>query len=317
MKKFVSSILVAVSAMSMIVSDAGAKRLGSGSSSGRQSHNVSRQAPAQQSSQSQPTKSVNNAQPAPTPAPAAPAVTPPAAPLKPTSPWKGMLGGALAGLGIAALMSHLGIGGELGSIVGSILMIALLVLAVMFIVKLLRRNNVRRDDGTLAYSGGGNNHASDNITPLDARKEAIAQPSALQASAFATSGDTPWGVPADFDETGFLSSAKTYFLRLQASWDKADLRDLSEFTTTEMFVELKTQLEERGPGLNHTDVVSLNAELMGVETLATDHLASVKFTGTIKESENGPATSFVEVWNLSKPANEQGGWMLSGIQQFA
>ena len=47
-----------------------------------------------------------------------------------------------------------------------------------------------------------------------------------------------------------------------------------------------------------------------------DYLASVKFTGTIKEGEHGVAEPFVEVWNLAKPINGQTGWVLAGIQQL-
>ncbi len=81
-----------------------------------------------------------------------------------------------------------------------------------------------------------------------------------------------------------------------------------------MFGELRLQLQERGASANHTDVVSLDAELLGVETTAKDYLASVKFSGMIKESEQAPAEAFAEVWNMTKPVNGQGGWVLAGIQ---
>jgi predicted lipid-binding transport protein (Tim44 family) len=130
-------------------------------------------------------------------------------------------------------------------------------------------------------------------------------------------GSAPWGVPADFDTAGFLRHAKTYFIRLQAAWDRADASDIRDFTTPEMFAEMKLQLQERGAAANHTDVVSLDAELLGIETQGDGYLASVKFSGMIREAENAPAEPFAEVWNLSKPVSGQGGWVLAGIQQLS
>jgi predicted lipid-binding transport protein (Tim44 family) len=115
---------------------------------------------------------------------------------------------------------------------------------------------------------------------------------------------------------GFVRNAKTYFIRLQAAWDKADINDIREFTTPEMFAELRLQIQERGAASNQTDVVSLDAEVLGVETVGNDYLASVKFFGFIKEDPTASPAQFAEIWNLSKPAAGQGGWVLAGIQQL-
>ncbi|MES2317495.1 MAG: Tim44-like domain-containing protein [Pseudomonadota bacterium] len=114
-----------------------------------------------------------------------------------------------------------------------------------------------------------------------------------------------------------LRSAKASFIRMQAAWDKADTADLSKFTTPQVFAELKTQVEARGPSPNVTEVVTIEAELLGVETAADHFLASVKFTGMIKSSTAAPAEPFVEVWNLSKALRGSGGWLLAGIQQLS
>jgi predicted lipid-binding transport protein (Tim44 family) len=51
--------------------------------------------------------------------------------------------------------------------------------------------------------------------------------------------------------------------------------DIREFTTPEVFAELKMQITERGAQTDYTDVVSIDAELLGIETSATEYLASV------------------------------------------
>jgi predicted lipid-binding transport protein (Tim44 family) len=122
-------------------------------------------------------------------------------------------------------------------------------------------------------------------------------------------------IPAGFDTPAFLRSAKTNFIRMQAAWDKADVHDIREFTTPEMFAELKMQLTERGTSANETDVVSLEAEMLGIETTADEYIASVRFHGMVREAANAPAEAFNEVWVLAKPVSRQGGWLLAGLQQ--
>jgi len=108
-----------------------------------------------------------------------------------------------------------------------------------------------------------------------------------------------------------------YDYEASGAWDKADTNDIREFTTPEMFAELRMQIQERGASPNHTDVVTLDAQLLGIENSGDDHLASVKFSGMIREADNAPAEPFAEVWNLTKPASGQGGWTLAGIQQLS
>lgn len=304
MKNFLVALLVAVSAASMVVSEAEAKRLGGGGSFGRQSQGISRQTPIQSPNQA---ASPRQAQPA------APAATPQATPARPASPWRNILGGALLGLGLGALLSHLGIGGGLASAISTILMIALLALAVMFIIRLVRSKNGGAHGAQPAYAGG---NPAMRTPEIGSRIDTPAQPAAFQAEPTA-SGASTLNVPADFDVPAFLRHAKTYYIRLQAAWDKADINDIREFTTPELFAELRLQLQERGASPNHTDVVSIDAGLLALDKVADEYHASVKFSGMIREAENAPAEPFDEVWNLNKPVSGQGGWVLAGIQQLS
>jgi predicted lipid-binding transport protein (Tim44 family) len=72
---------------------------------------------------------------APAPRPAQPGAPAP----KPASPWKGILGGALLGLGLGALLSHFGMGGELAGMISTMLMVMLLAFAAMFVIRMLKR----------------------------------------------------------------------------------------------------------------------------------------------------------------------------------
>ncbi|HTD05145.1 Tim44-like domain-containing protein [Undibacterium sp.] len=303
MKKFLLTMMIALGAVSLGVAEAEAKRVGGGGAIGRQSQNVSRQAPPAQAS--------------PNAAKSAPAAAPGATPPKPASPWKGILGGALLGLGLGALFSSMGMGGAMASMLSSILMIGLLAAAGMFIYRMIKNRsagtNAPKPAFANAYAGGQANGTPEIGSRVDSQPSAFQ--SAAAASAFNGAGNgASWEVPADFDVNAFLRNSKTYYIRLQAAWDRADVNDIREFTTPEMFGELRLQLQERGASANHTDVVSLDAELLGVETTDKDYLASVKFSGIIKEAEHAPAEAFAEVWNMTKPVNGQGGWVLAGIQ---
>jgi len=318
MKKFLASMLIAVTALSS-VAEAFARPVGGNRSIGRQSQAVRQmRAPA----------------PAPTPnyqqQPYQRQAVPPAAAARPQVPqqrpsmWKGILGGALLGLGLGALFSHLGIGGAMASALSSILMIVLLALAVMFIVRMFRRKSA---PSNTSYSG---------FNPTPAPANGASDYNAYQGSqpGYPMGGTTggvsfdknatlessaphqQWGVPAGFDNEAFLRHAKASFIRMQAAWDRADLADLREFTSPEVYGELSMQIQERGNNPDFTDVVSIDAQLLGIETTDRDYLASVQFNGMIRNAPNAPAEPFVEVWNLSKPLQGNGGWVLAGIQQI-
>jgi predicted lipid-binding transport protein (Tim44 family) len=297
MKKIIIALTLIIGVMAMALTEAQAARLGGGGRSfGKQSPTVAQRAPMQP-------------QGAATPAPAAPTAGAPAAAPKPPSPWRGILGGALLGLGLGALLSHLGIGGGLASMLSTILMIALLAFVAMFIYRLFTRK--KEESQPAAYASGypGTYSGGYNGTPeIGSRLE----PTSYQTGS--ASIPAPYGVPADFDVPGFVRSAKTYFIRLQAAWDRADANDIREFTSPEMFAELKMQLGERGATPNVTDVVTLEAELLGIENIGNDQMASVQFYGSIKEAANAPAVEFAEVWNLTRPLSGSGGWVLAGIQ---
>jgi predicted lipid-binding transport protein (Tim44 family) len=303
-------MMIAITTLSM-VAEATARPLGGGRSIGRQSPTVARQAPAPA-----PAQAARPATPAPAPTAGAPAVPP-----KPSMPWKSMLGGALLGLGLGAMLSHFGLGGAMASVISSILMIALLAMAAMFIWRMFKRKDTSANS---AFSGfnkvdplpaGHTPEIGSRIEPAAFQPAAPvsgAAPAAVTAVAAA-----PWGVPADFDTTAFLRHAKSSFIRMQAAWDKADVNDLREFTTPEVYAELKMQIQERGATADFTDVVTIDGELLGIETIGNDYLASVKFTGMIKSAPATPAEPFAEVWNMSKPLNGSTGWVLAGIQQLS
>ena len=320
-------ILSAVFAVTLTLSGvpADAKRMGGGSSIGKQSSNVTqRQAPA------------NNATNSPT-APAAGAAA--AAPKK---PWGAMLGGLAAGLGLAWLASSLGLGGAFGQII----MFALLALVVMVVIGFVMRKlksrtanspGATRAQSPFAFQGAGNTSEATparNYSPANVGNDASARPWERSATAFdsnaaATSaggsmigsglaGSQSWGVPAGFDAEGFLKACKSNFVTLQDAWDRSDIQNLRAMMTDDMLEQIKTQLADRethtGGTSNKTEVVMLDAQLLGIEEMSDVYMASVEFSGMIKEDASSGASPFREVWNMTKPRTGGSGWLVAGVQ---
>lgn len=297
--------------------DAEARRMGGSRSMGRQSSMVSQQ------HQAAPARAPQQAQTPP------PSATPSPAAQPARNRWLGPIAGLAAGLGIAALLSHFGLGGAFAGAMANMLVIA----AIAFVAIWLIRKFTRRRDATTPAYAGASARSIDGGPPGYDQTRYSAPPSggypsqaplttpsidtgAAAAATAAGAATAPWGVPADFDRDAFLHNAKVYFVRMQAAWDAADLDDIRDFTTPEMFAEVRLDLSSRGPAENRTDVVRVDAELLGIEEQAADYLASVRFTGLIREEKDAAAQPFTEVWNLVKRRQGAEGWLLAGIQQL-
>jgi len=262
-----------------------AKRLGGGKSLGMQRQVTPPPAKAPQA--------------APAQTPAAPAA---AAAATPGRSWMGPLAGLAAGIGLAALASHFGFGEELANM----MMIALLVMVVLAVIGFVMR---RRAGPQVATAGASAHQYSGTGAPqAAARVHEVAMPSGGGAAS------QPMTVPEGFDVAGFTRNAKVSFIRLQAANDAGNLDDLREFTTPEMFAELKMNIDERGKMPQFTNVLDLQADVLEVAEEPTRYVVSVRFTGQVREGE-AAAEAIDEIWHLSKPRDGASGWLLSGIQQ--
>jgi predicted lipid-binding transport protein (Tim44 family) len=135
------------------------------------------------------------------------------------------------------------------------------------------------------------------------------------AAAAAPATASAANIPADFDVDGFLRQAKLNFIRLQAANDRGDMEDIRQFCSPEMAAEIQMQFQERNQLAQETDVVQLDAALLDVSTEANRALASVRFSGLIREEANAAPETFSEVWHLSRPIDGSRGWSIAGIQQ--
>ena len=294
-KRILLSLIGAVLSIGLIAGEAEAKRLGGGGSTG-----LRRPVPTQRTPDAPPAQPTQPAQQAVTPNNAGATAAPAPAPRR---SWLGPIAGLAAGLGLAALMSHLGLGAEFGSILVMVLMGLLGVMLVRFVMNRMR-GNAQAPQG-LQYAGAGWQGApgAGASMPMSG-----AAPAALASAA---------PIPAGFDAAGFERAAKMIFIRMQAANDANDLEDLRQFSTPEMFAAFRLELQDRGNKKQQTDVVKLEAQVLDVAEEASRQIVSVRFHGLIREEVGAPAEPFDEVWHLVKPTDGSREWAIAGIEQAA
>lgn len=340
MMKLWSVVLVAMLAVTAHT-DADARRMGGGKSMGKQSGNVTQRDSA--TPPATPGAPAQNAVPANAAAAKPATAAPGAAAAAPKKPWGAMLGGLAAGLGLAWLASSLG----LGAAFGNILLIALLGLAAFAVIGMIMRSRKSAAQGgghnassPFAFQGAGAGASSPaeaqmprQYSPANVGNDASARPWERNSMAFDTArqgnsgvvigsalaGSQNWGIPEGFDADCFLVAAKRNFTTLQAAWDRSDISTLRSMMTDSMLQEIRTQLNEReshrdASQPNHTEVVMLEGQLLGIEDLGDAYMASVEFSGMIREEPSAGPSPFREVWNMTKPKSGTSGWLVAGVQ---
>ena len=323
MKKKMMLIVTLVS-LGLIVADAEARRLGGGSSLGKQRSMTTQPAPK-------------------TPPQQASAATP-ANPAPPSgmNKWLGPLAGLALGAGLASLFMNNGLAGALGGI----LMILLIAAAAVFVMRLLRS---RPHSPPLRFAAAGAPGVQPDLSTH-------------------FGGGSPAGTaavnryPPGFDAEQFARHAKLNFTRLQAANNNRDVSTMRDFMTPGLYAEIVADINTRNDAPSQSDLVTLSAEVLEVVTEGEVHVASVRFSGMIRERaddapasreqgsrlrdatgresgaapscagvasvsgvtspegapvppSDGAAETFSEVWHLEKSVDGSTGWLISGIQQ--
>ncbi|UUX96192.1 Tim44 domain-containing protein [Aquabacterium sp. J223] len=320
-----AGVLAVAMATGLAGVDADAKRLGGGGSSGMQ-----RSVPTRPAQQNTPPQQAPAQQPGPTAAAAPAAAGATAAAAAGRRSWLGPIAGIAAGLGIAALLSHLGLGAAFAEFLTLALLVIVAIVAVRFLMRRFGRQGASQRG--LGYAGAGAGTGTAGAGPATPWR---AEPPLQQRSAAADwgrpAGATAPGqglapieatgagvnLPADFDREGFERIAKLIFIRMQAANDAGNLDDLRQFTTPEMFAAARLDLHNRGGGAQRTDVVQLQAEVLDLARDNGQDIVSVRYHGLIREDDAGAAPQpFDEVWHLVRPSGASGGgWAVAGIQQ--
>lgn len=290
MQRILLSLFALFLAFALPTYDAEAKRMGGGKSFGMQ-----RQAPMKRDAspqQAQNTPTQNGA----------------AAGQPPKRNWMGPLAGLAAGLGIAALLSHFG----MGEGVANFLMMALLAMAAFMLVRWFLNRNKPAMQRPMQYAGANTNQPIQFEAPAATPAGSVLPGSVADTSAPVAAQVTTF--PPDFDAVAFARQAKVNFIRMQAANDAGNLDDLREFTTPEMYAELKLDIDERNGQTQHTEVTEITADVLEAIEENNRQIVSVRFHGMLSE-DAGAAAAFDEIWHLSKPLSGNQGWVVAGIQQ--
>lgn len=278
--------------------DAEAKRLGGGKSSGMQRQGVTNSAPA-------PTRDAGGSPATPSqaaaPSAAAAATAAPAAAATAKRSWLGPVAGIAAGLGIAALASHFGFGEALANM----LTFALIAMAVLLVVGFILRKRAQQRGAGLEPALAG--PARTPVEPV--------QPQGMQRTGSLIGSGVARNIPADFDTAAFERNAKSQFMALQQANDTGDLDRLRDFLTPEMLTAAQDEIRARNGEAQATEVFGLEARVLEVVTEADRYIASVRFTGSLRQQPGVAPEPLDEVWHLVKPVAGMQGWLVAGIQQ--
>lgn len=285
-----AATLLAFSLIAVPVAEA--KRLGGGSNLGKQ-YSTPHATPAQQA------KPAGNAA---SPATAAAANAPRASG---ASRWLG----PLAGLAAGGLLASLFFGdGFQGIQFMDFLLIALLIFGGIMLFRYMRRGANPVPAGAGAGTGA-------NPLGADVMKR-TASPSAPATGFTPAPRADDAQAPAWFDAKNFAEGARSHFLRLQAAWDKADFNDIKEYTTPELFEELRRERMDLGTDPQVTEAVTLQVQLVGVRRDGDLVVVSLEFSGLIREAASEGANPFREIWHIQHAWNTpDGDWFITGIQQ--
>ena len=336
LKTVLASMLIAVMTFGSLgfSSDADArKRFGGGQSSGMQRDSVKRDAGT-------PPKPATPPQAAPAGAAASAAPAAAAAPAASgMRKWLGPLAGLAAGGLLASMLMGHGFDGL--KIFDMLLMAGIAVGGFLLIRAFLRKRAMSTPDGQgsngMKYAGAGAAYNPSQPASVESPRTAYsptAQPQSNgrivapeigsrladgnASSAQIEAATLNPRIPADFDVVPFERQAEAAFIRLQAANDAKDLNDIRDFTSPEMFAEISLQLKDRGDATQRTEVVTLSVNVLEVVTENSRAIASVRYTGTIRENAGALPESFDEVWHVAKSLNDLNAtWKLAGIQQLA
>ena len=293
-KALLAMSMVFVMSFTLVINDAEARRFGGGKSFGRSAPKASQQSSRQAAPARNSTGRTSGA-----------------------SRWLGPLAGLVAG-GLLASM-FFGDGFEGFQFMDFILIIGL-VFGGLWLFRMLK-GGAARSAGTSpmqrqahAAAGGGSYQPQQDI-PQNGSGQSGGFAGGGMASDEAVALDDGQR-PVWFNESEFLNGSKTHFIRLQAAWDVGDMKDIRDYTTPELFAQLTMERQSYGGEQQFTEVVSLDASLLSFAQESQRVVASVRFSGMIREEQDAEAQAFSEIWYVQRATDTaEADWFVAGIEQ--
>lgn len=225
----------------------------------------------------------------------------------------GLLGGLLAGGLIAALFG-------MGAFDGIQLMDILIIAVIGFVLFKLFRSMSQRQAPVMtrqpAYAGASAGGQAAPQQPVfgSGQRDNFGSSGAAVATMASSTPDVPFNLPVGFDAPSFLQGAKEHYRILQDAWNKNDLGKIQEYVTPELYKELQAERASL-TGEQHTEVLSVEAELVRADQMFGNAEISIKFTGRYRDVVEGVEEPFTDIWHLERDFSKtEAPWLVTGIQ---
>ena len=223
------------------------------------------------------------------------------------SRWLGPLAGLAAGGLLASMLFG---GGFQGIQIMDILLIGGIIFGVLFLLKKMRGGGLQRQPAAAVGGNNGNNQHRTGVQVPDIGANLGSSPT--QGS---DNGELSQQAPDWFEPAEFLNGAKQQFMALQKAWDERDMDTIRETVTPEIYQQLAAERSTM-PADNHTEVVTLNSEILGYHHEPSQLVVSVRMSGLIKEQPDALPETFNEIWRVQRITNDPAAnWYIAGIQQ--
>jgi predicted lipid-binding transport protein (Tim44 family) len=107
---------------------------------------------------------------------------------------------------------------------------------------------------------------------------------------------------------------------MQQAWDEADTARLRAMMTQEMADTVNERLLERaeqGPSPQAAEIVVLEARFLGMEQTQSQRIASVEFSGMVREAQAQAPAPFREIWDMTQSRDDAGAcWLVAGVESL-
>ncbi len=127
-------------------------------------------------------------------------------------------------------------------------------------------------------------------------------------------------IQAHHEEDRLVAEVRNCFIEMQRAWDSADITRLRAMLTPDMAHLLGERLLEResqGASAQDTEIIVLEARLLNQEQTDTQRIASVEFSGMVRESPTQAPTPFRELWDMIQPRHADAArWLVAGVQSL-
>lgn len=335
MKKVLATVVCCLSLLVVSMDADAARRFGGSGSKGRTTSSLFSKAPANKPASNSMDSTASKQQATNTAAQKSQAQT--TAQQKPQNSFmRNALTGIAAALGIAALLSFLGV--DASSLLGmfaSIAMIGLIAFAIFALIGMFRKKSsyvtsvsgaqASRIDTMQAQTSHTHMTESRATPSVSSAVEPTARGSVLESLRnfdFANgqlqkevhADEITRRVGAEFDRSAFLRASKKYYVMFQEAWAKGDITSVASYWDNDLYIEMTHELASRQGSVFTVEMVNLDAQLVGAVREKDRVQVAVHFTGALRI--DGRLEVINDLWVMEKPAQSTGGWLVIGTKTF-